>query len=325
MPKHKYYYFDDSACDFVEVKSNKRKLYGRIAGVLALSVVLGGIFMVGVDRFFQTPEELALHSENVALRDHLLEVGERMRGVQNELSKLSEADQNLYRALLQAQPISQDVRRVGVGGSDPYADYDRFSPTTSKLLRQSASTIDLIERRLSLQSASLRDLIANAEKHQLKLAEMPAILPADGPIVSGFGNRLHPILQIVRPHNGIDVLVSRGSPIVVPGDGIVKEAGRGGGLGNYIRVEHPNAGFTTTFAHLSEIDERIKPGVAVKRGEIIGLSGNSGLSKAPHLHYEVRDRNGKAYNPVYFFAPSMTPQQYQKLLLDSSQGSMSLD
>ena len=92
-----------------------------------------------------------------------------------------------------------------------------------------------------------------------------------------------------------------------------------------MRIEHPTVGYVTTFAHLSKIPSNIKRGVRVMRGDVIGISGNTGLSKAPHLHYEVRDRSGKAYNPIYFFAPSMTPAEYQRLLEESSKGTVSLD
>lgn len=325
MSRNRYYYYDHEACDFVAVKPTKSKLAIRAAALGAIAFVLAGMMSWATDRFVQTPQELALSAENEVLQQQLVGITERMNDVQVKLNQLSDADRDLYRTLLQADPISEDVMRVGVGGADPYSEFGRFSEETSSILVRSANTIDLLERRLNLQGSSYRELASIAQNHELQLSEMPAILPADGPVVSGFGNRLHPILKYTRPHNGIDILVPTGSSVVSPGDGVIKEAGRGGGLGNYVRIFHTSTGYLTTFAHLSEIPERIKPGLEVKRGEVIGLSGNTGLSKAPHLHYEVRDRKNKAYNPVYFFAPSMTPQQYQKMLSDSERGTMSLD
>ena len=248
-----------------------------------------------------------------------------MKAVQVELAELSESDQSLYRALLQATPISEDIRQAGVGGTDAYLSYTGFSRHASTLLRETAQTIDQLERQITLQNASYRELASVAEDHQRQLEEMPAILPSDGPVVSGYGMRRHPILKIVRPHRGVDILVPRGSDVVAPGDGVVKEVGRGGGLGKYVRLSHPSIGYVTTYAHLSEIPAGIRRGRRVKRGDVIGLSGNTGLSKAPHLHYEVRDEEGKPFNPIYFFAPSMTPAEYEKLLAESQQGEVSLD
>ena len=325
MPKHRYYYYDHEACDFVELAVDRRQKFIRAAGFSFSCLAVAVVLMFGLDRLLKSPQELALQAENIALQDHLADVSNRMSEVQKELGELAKSDQDLYRALLQTAPISDDVRRVGVGGSDPYARFDRYSPNTAKLLRNSSSTLDLLERQVNLQNSSYRELLGEAEQHHQRMTELPAILPSDGPVVSGFGKRLHPILQIVRPHNGIDILVSTGTPVVAPGDGVIQSAGRGGGLGNYVRVAHESAGYVTTFGHLSKIAPTVKRGVKVKRGEIIGYSGSTGLSAAPHLHYEVRDLDGRPVNPVYFFAPSMTPKAYRTLLESTANGTTSLD
>ncbi len=325
MPKHRYYYYDHEACDFVELPVDRRRQVFKAVGFGVSCIAVAAVLMFGLDRFMKTPEELSLQAENVALQNHLADVSNRMSEVQKELGELARSDQDLYRTLLQAAPISDDVRRVGVGGSDPYSRFDRYSPNTANLLRTSASTLDMLERQVNLQNSSYRELLGEAEAHQLRMKELPAILPADGPVVSGFGKRLHPILQIVRPHNGIDILVPTGTPVVAPGDGVIQSAGRGGGLGNYVRIKHENAGYVTTYAHLSRIAKNVRRGVRVNRGEVIGFSGNTGLSKAPHLHYEVRKIDGSPVNPVFFFAPSMTPTAYRDLLESTNKGTTSLD
>lgn len=325
MSKHRYYYYDHEACDFVELPVDRRRQALRFLSLSFVCVVAATVLMVGLDRLLKTPEELSLQAENKALQDHLADVSTRMAGVQEQLGELAESDQNLYRALLQATPISEDIRRVGIGGSDPYAKFDRFSPTTAKLLRNSASTLDLLERRVRLQNNSYRELLAEARSHQERMKQLPAILPTDGPVVSGFGKRMHPILRVVRPHSGIDILVNQGTPVVAPGNGVVESAGRGGSLGNYVRIKHAAAGYVTTYAHLSRVGEGIKRGTKVTRGELIGYSGSTGQSTGPHLHYEVRDLDGTAVNPVQFFAPTMTPHAYRELVEASSLSTTSLD
>ena len=115
------------------------------------------------------------------------------------------------------------------------------------------------------------------------------------PITSLFGMRFHPILHILRLHAGIDFGAAIGSPVRAAADGKVEIAGPVSGFGNHIRVKH--AGFETSYSHLSEIPEAIKPGVDVKEGEIIALSGNTGLSTGPHLHFEFY-QNGTAIDPL---------------------------
>lgn len=162
-----------------------------------------------------------------------------------------------------------------------------------------------------------------AEARETWRRQMPALLPADGVIVSGFGMRLHPILRVRKMHEGIDILLPYGSPVYAPGDGIVRETGRSAGYGLYIILEHPATGYRTLYGHLSKV--LVRRGQKVQRGDQIALSGNSGRSTGPHLHYEVRDSQGRALNPLQFVAPSMTPHQYQQLLEAAENSRISLD
>jgi len=109
------------------------------------------------------------------------------------------------------------------------------------------------------------------------------------------------------------------------GEGIVLERGQNSGLGKYVKIQHPATGYVTVYGHLSDIPAEIKRGNKIKRGEKIGLSGNTGLSTAPHLHYEVRDANRRPVNPIYFFLPSMTPDQYREMFDSLEANTSSLD
>jgi len=325
MAKNSYYYYDHDACCFVEVKEKRSKVYSRtsliIVGSLALSVALA----LGMDRFVQTPQELALIEENVALQQQLDNVSQRITAVADELTRLSEVDQNLYRTLLHASPISEDARQVGVGGSDPFPEYRRFSPSTSSLLARTSQQLEKLELQIGLQNNSYRELVDLASEREVIMAEMPAIIPTEGPIISGFGVRFHPVLKVNRMHYGLDIHVRPGTPVVAAGDGIVRQVGRDAGLGNLIKVEHATAGYVTVYGHLSKVAKGMRRGRKVTRGEIIAYSGNTGLTSGPHLHYEVRDVTGKSLNPVFFLAPSMTPAAYQKLLEETAKTRISLD
>ncbi|GMQ82075.1 MAG: M23 family metallopeptidase [Rhodothermia bacterium] len=325
MAKNSYYYYDNDACCFIEVKETRSKIYSRtlliIAGSLALSIAL----TLGMDRFVQTPQELALTEENDALQQQLADVSDRISAVSDELLRLGDLDQSLYRTLLQTDPISEDIRQVGVGGTDPFPEFRGFSPSTSALLEQTSSQLGQLERQVGLQNASYRELVDLAREREVVMAEMPAIIPTEGPIISGFGVRFHPVLKVDRMHNGVDILVRSGTPVVSAADGVILQVSSGSGLGILVKVQHPNAGYVTVYGHLSKVATGMRRGKKVSRGEIIGYSGNTGLTSGPHLHYEVRDVYGKALNPVFFLAPSMTPATYQKLVDQTERTTISLD
>ena len=120
------------------------------------------------------------------------------------------------------------------------------------------------------------------------------IMPVVGRITSNFGARRHPILGYTRMHSGVDFGASYGSPIYAVGDATVSFAGRHGGHGNYVRLEH-GGGMGTGYGHMSRI--AVSPGTHVRAGQIIGYVGSTGLSTGPHLHYELY-QNGKAVNPL---------------------------
>jgi murein DD-endopeptidase MepM/ murein hydrolase activator NlpD len=115
------------------------------------------------------------------------------------------------------------------------------------------------------------------------------------PVTSLFGMRFHPILHILRLHAGIDFGAPVGSPVRASADGKIEIAGPVSGFGNHIRIQH--TGFETSYSHLSEIPDTIKPGVDIKQGDIIALSGNTGLSTGPHLHFEFY-LNREAVDPL---------------------------
>ena len=118
--------------------------------------------------------------------------------------------------------------------------------------------------------------------------------PVAGPITSGFGYRVHPILRFARLHRGVDFGAARGSPIVASADGQVIVAGWAGGYGRQVRIAH-GGGLASSYSHMSQIVA--EPGSFVRQGQLIGYVGSSGLSTGPHLHYEVH-RGGQAVNPL---------------------------
>lgn len=124
--------------------------------------------------------------------------------------------------------------------------------------------------------------------------ESGLIMPAQGPITSYFGYRYHPILHFTRFHAGVDIGAGWGSPIVAAGDGRIIGAGWSGGYGREVQISH-GGGLVSIYGHMSQIVAQ--PGSIVRRGQLIGYVGSSGLSTGPHLHFEVRQGNAPV-NPL---------------------------
>ncbi len=309
--KFRRYHIDPRTLEPVVTPFGWPRLLSFAGGLLAVFVT----GWIAIDLLIPTAQEQLLVAENQALQEQLSESRQRVDRLSEQIETLSETDRELYRLILQAEPIPDDVRQVGVGGIDAYAHFDGFSKSTSQLLRDHAALLDQLERQVNLQTASFQYLEALGLRRKEVLAQLPAIWPTQGRLSSNFGIRLHPILHYKRMHSGLDIAVPMNTPVYATGAGVIEEVGFSKiGYGRYILIDHPEAGYKTLYGHLQQVLPGIRKGVMVVRGEQIALSGNTGLSVAPHVHYEVRDHNNNALDPKYFLGPSMTPQQYQQLL-----------
>ena len=322
MPRNAYYYYDQDTCAFVEVQPKKSRYVWNAAAVVATACLLAALGLWAAFNRIQTPEEIVLRQENEALRDKLRENNQRFDAFASRLDVLAEHDRDLYRTLFQAEPIPEDVRKVGVGGT---ADerFDGFSEPTARLMRTNAEQLDRLERQMGLQTRSYDELLGIAKGRSEMLAEMPAMLPAHGVLTSGFGVRFHPIHRLRKMHAGVDFSVPVGTPVYATGAGVVQFAGVSSGYGRNVVIRHGKAQRLTRYAHLSEIE--VKVGQRVERGDVIAKSGNSGLSTAPHLHYEVRKLNNELLNPIYSLAPGVEPAKYQEMVLAAQSENAPLD
>ncbi|HKJ73082.1 MAG TPA: peptidoglycan DD-metalloendopeptidase family protein, partial [Alphaproteobacteria bacterium] len=118
---------------------------------------------------------------------------------------------------------------------------------------------------------------------------------------SPYGMRHHPVVGRNRMHTGVDWAAPRGTPILAGGDGVVEQAGRKGGYGNYVLIRHAN-GFKTAYGHMAGFAKGLRPGVRVSQGQVIGYVGSTGMSTGPHCHYEVLVNN-RFVNPMTIHVP----------------------
>ena len=314
MNRESRYVYDPETCSFKEIETTWKDALAHVGQTVGLAVILAGLLVWGLDRHWvSSPHEEALEVENAALERQLDQVNNRMTRLSARLDTLAKRDRTLYRRLFQMSPISKDVRQVGVGGTDPYKQFEGMEAETKSLLKNTAEKLDKLERQMSLQKSSYQELYRVARERRKRLRQLPAIRPADGRIISNFGMRQHPILKVRKMHKGVDFLLRTGSPVMATAEGIVKSTEQSPSYGKVVEIQHPEAGYMTRYAHLSEIPDDIYSGRKVQRGDTIAYSGNSGLSTGPHLHYEVHDQDGEALDPMHFLMPDMNPESYREL------------
>ena len=243
---------------------------------------------------------------------------------ENTLQNVAYNDDHIYRVYFEQDPWPATLREAGVGGSQKYSYLQRNQ--YSNLLIRTYRNIDRIERKLVVQSTSFDEVIEMTGTKEERLAARPAIQPVSLKELtrfgSSFGIRFHPILKVVRPHEGIDLTAPRGTPIYATADGTILQAGyRAGGFGKKILVDH-GFGYRTLYGHCDHV--LVEPGQMVKRGDVIGRVGSTGLSKSPHLHYEVHV-NGHPVDPINYYANDLSPEEYDRMIGMLSQADQSFD
>jgi murein DD-endopeptidase MepM/ murein hydrolase activator NlpD len=294
--------------------------------VLLRIVLSGMVFSVIVltigYTFFDSPKEKVLRREIEQYKVQYQIINDRMDLLATALEDIRERDDHIYRVIFEAEPIPKTVREAAFGGSDRYAQYRGFQNT--QLISETMQRLDQLTRQLYVQSKSYDEVFEMAKNKTDMLASIPAIVPiARGTerLVSGYGYRIHPIYNVRRMHTGVDFTAPTGTPIYATGNGVVVDADKNNhGYGRMVLIDH-GYGYQTLYAHLSQI--QVKPGQEIKRGEVIGLVGNSGISKAPHLHYEVI-RNGRKVNPIGYFFNDLTPEEFEYIIEVASRENQSL-
>jgi murein DD-endopeptidase MepM/ murein hydrolase activator NlpD len=208
------------------------------------------------------------------------------------------------RSLAGLEPVDEDVLDAGVGGPGSREPSSGPLHEIDPELGDAAFAVDYdvaaLQRRARLLLGSLGETRDSLALQQDLLLATPTLFPTAGTLSSRFSKaRLHPIMNEVLPHPGIDIAAPRGTPILAAGRGRVVRAGWASGYGQMVEIEH-GFGYSTVYAHASRLLVRV--GQEVDRGDVIAQVGRTGTATANHLHYEVR-RNGQQQNPLNFFLP----------------------
>ena len=323
MAKPKYKYNPESL-SFDKISLGIKDVLLRSLAYFVGSLILAAVYWIIFSIFFDSPEEKTLKRELAQMSLQYDLVHREMGDLEKVIDHLQETDDNLYRTIFGAEPVQATLRLGGVGGVNRFKELEGYN--NSELIVETAERLDGLKKKVYVQSKSFDDLIMLAEEKEDMLRSIPAIIPISTMdltrIASGYGLRIHPVYKISKLHGGMDFTAPLGTEVYASGDGTVEEASRSKrGMGNCIILNH-GFGYSSVYAHLDNFN--VRPGQKVRRGDIIGYVGNTGMSVAPHLHYEIK-LNGMNVDPVNYFFNDLTAAEYEKMIEIASRTGQSFD
>lgn len=323
MARYRYKY-NPSRLVYEKVPYTFKDYAGWTFKVLGFVTVIAAASILTFDQFFESPKLLDAERENRFLKAQVEDLNQELNQMSLVLDDLAERDDEIYRNIFGAAPYPEHLRKPGVGGADRFKSYEGYD--NSKLIIEAQKKVSELERQLVSQSKSFEELFKLAQSKSEMLASIPAIQPVRNEdlkrVASGYGWRIDPIYKVRKMHWGMDFTAPIGTEIFATGDGVVVRVERKqSGYGKNVVIKH-GFGYETLYGHMSKI--MVKEGQKVKRGEVIGLIGNTGKSVGPHLHYEVI-KDGEKVNPAYFYFNDLSPEQYEAMLEQSNAANQSFD
>jgi murein DD-endopeptidase MepM/ murein hydrolase activator NlpD len=278
----------------------------------------GGLFFVIIMLIiyinnFETYKAKRLEEKNKALVEKYELLNKELVQLESNLQEIAVKDDKVYRVVLGKMPLGEDLRNAGIGGTDRYEEFEKYQ--NYELLKKTTKNLEVLINKLKVQKKSFTEVSKEAQNHQLMLSGKPSIQPVSVKdfvrISSSYGYRIDPVYGGRRMHRGLDFASPINTNIYATGDGEVYIAGYNKhGYGNEIIIKH-HGGYMTKYAHLNKI--LVKRGDKIKRGQVIGLLGNTGKSTGPHLHYEVIF-NGRNDNPAKYYFNNLSVEEFEQIV-----------
>ena len=307
-----YYIYNPKTRTYDRIYPTVRQRAISILRRLFVGMGLGAGSFIILLFIFGSPSEKELRIENARLLAQYNVLSHRLDEALGVMQDIQQRDDNLYRVVLQADPVSDAIRKAGYGGTNRYEQL--MDMANAELVMNTTQKMDMLNRQLYIQSKSFDEVVDLCKGHDEMLKCIPAIMPVSNKdlkkTASGYDTRIDPIYNTPKFHAGMDFSANIGTPVYATGDGKVIKAGWETGYGNLIQVDH-GFGYVTWYAHLSKY--KVRPGQKVVRGEVIGEVGNTGKSTGPHLHYEVHVK-GKVQNPVNYYFMDLSAEDYDKMV-----------
>jgi Membrane proteins related to metalloendopeptidases len=314
MARIKYYY-DTETCKYERIKTSTGDFILNTLGFLSLTLALAVGLLMLYSSYFESPKELLLKNEVKEMQFYYNNLQKEVDKLSTILSGMEYRDDNIYRAVLGAEPIEKSIREAGVGGVDRYEEIKNKDVIHEDIIIKLSEAVDKLRRKVYIESKSQDDVVELAKNKENLFAAIPAIQPVANKeliaLASGFGLRIHPVYKVKKMHTGVDFAAVIGTPIYATADGKIDKLDVSfSGYGKMIEIDH-GFGYRTRYAHMHGF--AVRQGQRVKRGDLIGYVGDTGLSTAPHLHYEVFV-NGIHVNPIHYFFNDLNAAEYEKII-----------
>ena len=307
-----YYVYNPKTRTYDRVYPTVRQRMMNFLRQLFVGMGLGAASFIVLIWIFGSPSEKELRIENSKLVAQYNVLSKRLDEALGVMKDIQQRDDNLYRVVLQADPIADAVRAAGYGGTNRYEEL--MDMANADLVVNTTQKMDFLDRQLYIQSQSFDEVVNLFKQNDEMLKCIPAIQPVSNKdlkkTASGYGMRIDPIYKTSKFHEGMDFSASIGTPIYATGNGTVTKAGWQSGYGRVVVINH-GYGYETLYAHMNKID--VRKGQKVVRGEVIGEVGNTGKSTGPHLHYEVHVK-GRVVNPVNYYFMDLSADDYDRMI-----------
>lgn len=272
---------------------------------------------------FDTPDEHRMRETTDKLRLEYETMAERYDSLEMILDNITERDKSVFRILFESDPYNLDIEQ----SEARLALYEKnIAKSKRQLSVDLKQSIDKLDEKASSLENSWHRIKELGDTLGSKSQNIPSIQPVLNKqltlLTAGYGTILNPFYRTLKSHQGIDYTIAEGSSVFATADGVVKEiSDKNSTLGKTIVIDHGN-GYQTSYSHL--LSAFVRRGQKVQRGDVIALTGNSGLSLAPHLHYEVR-YNDLRVDPIHYFFMELTPDEYQRIIRIAQSGMQSFD
>lgn len=298
-----------------ETWSKEKKRVTTIITAFVATIILSTIYYVVFSNFIYFGKDAELKKENRVLKEYIRTTDEKLTLLENATASLSHRDRKIYKSIFNSYPIdnlSESLRESSTYENKHEIERERIQKTLDNA-KEVRTLIDSINSHLNYLGTSSYNIPSKIPVENFNISQIGA----------SQGRKMNPFYKSVIAHNGVDIIALRNTKVIASAEGVVESVmtQENRGSGKMIIINHLN-GYKTRYSNLANI--LVTQGAKIKSGQVIGTVGSSGMSLAPHLHYEVIF-NGRYMNPVNYFFADINPDEYNQITILSENMGQSLD
>ena len=316
------YRFNREQLKFVEDKLGLKGWVLKAIKYFIISLLLAVLYYFVISFFFSTERERRIARENKMMTQEYKTLKAKMKVLDNTVLNLKERDREIYKNIFNAEPpaLSQE-------NTEEESFFSQIDTSNNeRIIKYSSEMLSAVEKNTVMVDNSMKIITSELNKLGPSATNIPSIVPIRDFSIeqtgASIGNKVNPFYKTVRYHGGVDLLAATGTDVLAAADGVVmSQSKEDKGVGNSVVINHKN-GYVTKYYYLGDL--LVSRGQSVKQGNVIARVGISGMSFAPHLHYEVTFK-GKQMDPVNYFFSDMTPQMLREMMIITVNTGQSLD